>query len=72
VSPVDRLVAEAIALHDIGEPPRGDYPSRRLWLRAIRNWKRAFAQSPEQRRMVGQLCVVVERELAKRGTVIVP
>jgi hypothetical protein len=73
--PVDRelvnIIAEATALHGIFElPVRGDYPTRRLWVRAIKDWEEALTRSPEQQSKARQMDVVLTRELAKRGTLV--
>jgi hypothetical protein len=63
------LIAEAVALHGTFElPVRGDYPTRRLWVRALKDWEEALTWSPEQQSKARQMDVVVARELAKRGT----
>jgi hypothetical protein len=65
------IIAEATALHGTFElPVRGDYPTRRLWVRAIKDWEEALTWSPEQQSKARQMDVVVARELAKRGTVV--
>jgi hypothetical protein len=71
VNALQNLIAEAIAFHGILEPPvRGDYPTRRLWVRAVRDWGEALTWSSEQRSKARQMDVVVRRELAKRGSVV--
>jgi hypothetical protein len=71
VNGLQNIIAEAIALHGIMEPPvRGDYPTRRLWVRAVCGWEEALTWSPEQQSKARQMDVVVRRELAKRGSVV--
>jgi hypothetical protein len=66
---VNDIIAEAIAFYGVLEPPaRGDYPTRRLWLRAVRGWEEALTWSPELQSQARQMDVVVTLELAERGT----
>jgi hypothetical protein len=48
VNGLQNIIAEATALSGTFElPVRGDHPSRRLWVRALRDWERAHTLVPE-------------------------